>query len=674
MKITFLFLLSFFNSLLIFCQSFSEENDKRIVEALIKQGDSLKKTDTKKAHEVFRKGLSIALDHNFNEEVAILYKKIGTQYYLNQDFVKADRYYNKGLNFDSISKVAADLNYNASLVKEKLHQGDSAMVYLEKSLRLYEKLELNNSGYKAFLRAGYVYKDLQLYTKALKYSIKAYEGFKKDGDNSKLADACTTIGNIQNQMGHHYQALNYHFQALELEKNLDHGFGKGICYTNIASVYDDLKMHDSAIANYQKALVHFDKKSGPYAKLLSNMAITYCDLGNKKSSVELFNESIKINQNLRDTISLLYNYNGITHLFLKHNSLKQARRYLDMANHLLPVIKDKRAILSAYENEAEYHKKVKDYRTALAFQLKYSDLYKEVYNTRQAELVQTMRANFEYEQREDKIQALNLKNKNAQLLLSEKNESIQYKNLTLIILGIIILLVVIIYQFFLQRQKTAVQTVRIEKLEAIYDGQEIIKKRIARDLHDIITTNFDGLRLRVLALKRSSNLKQSVDGITDDLKKMNLQIRMVSHRLYPLEMYMGNQKFTDIIKSRLSEFQLYGNVFVELEDELPDLLNGLSIGVQNNLYGILLEVLNNVEKHAHATTLNIKNSLDDENNMNIVFEDNGIGITNKHKEGIGLMNIKQRVEILEGTCNIGKTKTGTKVHINFPVKITDENL
>src|SRR5690606_32847188 len=100
--------------------------------------------------------------------------------------------------------------------------------------------------------------------------------------------------------------------------------------------------------------------------------------------------------------------------------------------------------------------------------------------------------------------------------------------------------------------------------------------------HDIITTNFDGLRLRVLALKRTDKLNDMVDGITTDLKSMNQQIRVVSHRLYPLEMYMGQQKFTDIIKSRLSEFQLYGNIFVELENQLPELLNQLDLVVQNN--------------------------------------------------------------------------------------------
>ena len=660
-------LLLFFNLTDIFCQSFSKRKEKQIVEELIVTGDSLKKNDPNQALSIFRKGLSISLDNKLNNQAAILYKKIGVLYHRQKDYKQAEVIYRNGINLDSTSTVAADLNYNISLLKAKFYEQDSVLFYLEKSLKLYENLELNNSAYKAFLRAGRIYKDRQLYEKALKYSIKAFEGFKKEGNNSKLADACTTIGNIQNQMDNYHQALEYHFQALELEQQLNNTFGKGISYTNIANVYDDLKISDSAISYYKKALLCFDRQSGQYAILINNLAITYKEVGNYKLAKNHFVESIKLNKFLRDTVSLLYNYNGVSSLFLDYDNLSDARFYLDSASTIISKVRDKKAILSFFENEAEYYKEMKRYKKALDFQIKYMNLYKDIYNTEQAKLVQNLQAKFEHQENENKILSLNLENKNSQLLLAEKTENIKNRNVIVIILCFVIVLMAVAYLLYIQRQKAGMQMAKIEKLEAIYEGQETIKKRIARDLHDIITTNFDGLRLRILALKRTSALNQNIDGITKDLKKMNQQIRMVSHRLYPLEMYVGKQKFTDIIKSRLSEFQLYGNVFVELENQFPEELNNRSLTVQNNFYGILLEVLNNIERHSHATKLIIKNYLDEENNIHFVFEDNGIGIQKKHKKGIGLMNIEQRVEILDGKSVITKTDLGTKVHINFPI-------
>ena len=38
------------------------------------------------------------------------------------------------------------------------------------------------------------------------------------------------------------------------------------------------------------------------------------------------------------------------------------------------------------------------------------------------------------------------------------------------------------------------------------------------------------------------------------------------------------------------------------------------------------------------------------------------------KRGIGLLNIKQRCEIIGGECHIKKTTNGTQVQIQFPLK------
>ncbi|KJD33845.1 hypothetical protein PK35_03620 [Tamlana nanhaiensis] len=664
------------NHFLLFCflfiavKSFGQTAVKKniaLVEDFIKQGDSLKKTDKSEALKLFEKGLAIALDEGFNNQAAILYKKIGVIHHVKRAYNVAEYTYKKGIKIDSVTAITADLLYNISLLKSTFNQQDSVLHYLEKSLAVYQNFEIKEPALKAFLRAGIIYKDRQLYEEALEYSIKAYHGFKKNNDNQKLADVCTTIGNIQNQLKNYNQALQYHFEALEIHKKLKSNFGKVISYTNIGNVYSSLNIIDSTISNYEKALLLSKKSNKQYAILLHNLGVAYSDISDFNASKNYFLEAIKANTILKDTTSLLYNYNGVLGLYIDHLDVIESQKYLNLSSKLLPSVSDNKAIIQFYENQSEFYQKTNNYKKAFESQKKYITLYKDIFNSENTRITQSLQAQFEYEKKENEILRLKLKDTESQYLIKEKTKDIQNKNLILIILATIILLLFVIYFLFLQRQKTHLQKTKIEKLEAIYQGQESIKKRIARDLHDIITTNFDGLRLRVLALKRAENVSEKIDGITTDLKKMNQQIRTVSHRLNPLEMYIGKQKFTDVIKSRLSEFQLYGKVFVELENELPEFLNELSLTIQNNFYGILLEVLNNIEKHALATKVIIKNSVDDKQWLHFIFEDNGIGIVQNHKEGIGLMNIKQRVEILEGSCNIGKTDTGTQVHIYFPL-------
>lgn len=659
------------NVVISFGQNQKTKQNLLKVEGLIIQGDSLKKINKDDALKIFNKALAVSLDNNLFDQASILCKKAGVIYHTKNDYATAENLYKKGIRLDSLSIITADLLYNISLIKSAKNQQDSALFYLEKSISTYEKFKLNQAAYKAFLRAGILYKDRQLYEQALNYSIKAYKGFDAIGNKQKLADACTVIGSIQNHLKNYNQSLQYHFEALQLNSKAKNNYGKAICYTNIGNVYGNLNQTDSTILNYEKALALFTPTAPQYTVLLNNLGGAYFSLKDFNASKNYYQEAINLNENLKDTTSLMYSVNGITSLYLENNNLKKANKYLNIGNKILPTITDKKLELGYYSNEANYYEKTKNYKKAIQSQKQYSVLYKEIYNLEMANITQKLQAQFDYNKKENEILKLKLKDSENQYLLEEKTKNIREKNLTLIVLVVILLLLIVVYYLFLQRQKTINQKIKIEKLEAIYKGQESIKKRISRDLHDIITTNFDGLRLRVLALKRSDNIDEKIDGITNDFKKMNHQIRTVSHRLYPLEMYMGKQKFTDVIMSRLTEFQLYGKVFVELENKLPELLNKQSLTLQNNFYGIFLEVLNNIEKHAVATKLTIKNKLDNSHKLHFIFEDNGVGITKNHKEGIGLLNIKQRAEILEGTCNITNIETGTRVHIYFPIDKKD---
>ncbi|TGV01799.1 tetratricopeptide repeat-containing sensor histidine kinase [Flavivirga rizhaonensis] len=638
------------------------------INQFIKKGDSLNKLpDHDAALNTYQMGLAMALDNNSHAQAAILYKKIGVYYHKKQQYSIAEINYRRGLKRDSISTVAGDLYFNISLIKKAVGQNDSIMPYLETSLGLFNNHEINKGACNAYLSAGINYKERQLYEKALKYLIKSYKGFQIFNNKKKLADVCSIIGNVQNHLKNYNQALYYYQKALKYQKETNHMQGLGRTYVNIANTSDNLKKYDSAIFYYKRGLKFLESKNKSKATAMYNLADTYLTIGETKLAENYFKGSIRLSKTLTDTISFLYGYNGLINLYLKEGSFKRAEMYLDSLSPLAQLVSDKVVTLNYYENQSEFYNKIKNYKGAYEYQLHYNNLYKEIYNKEQAEVIQNLEIQFDNTNKENEILKLTLTNKNNELRLVEKNRDIENKNRLLIILVFVVVSLIVLYYALRQKQKGIAQHLKIEKLEAIYNGQEIIKKRIARDLHDIITTNFDGLRLKILALKRSKHINSSIDTITKDLKNVNQQIRVVSHRLYPLEIQVGKQKFTDIIKSRLSEFQLYGNVYVELEVPLPKELDTTSLIIQNNFYGILLEVLNNIEKHSHATKLTL-NSFIENKRMHFIFLDNGIGIEQNSKEGIGILNIKQRCEILEGSCSIKKVESGTEVYVNFPLK------
>jgi hypothetical protein len=90
-----------------------------------------------------------------------------------------------------------------------------------------------------------------------------------------------------------------------------------------------------------------------------------------------------------------------------------------------------------------------------------------------------------------------------------------------------------------------------------------------------------------------------------------------------------------------------------------------------SLYRILLELINNVIKHAAASRLTIQ-LIRHPKYINIVVEDNGTGFdrsfTAEKNKGTGLNNIRSRVDYLKGSMEIDSGKgTGTTVMIEIPV-------
>ena len=87
------------------------------------------------------------------------------------------------------------------------------------------------------------------------------------------------------------------------------------------------------------------------------------------------------------------------------------------------------------------------------------------------------------------------------------------------------------------------------------------------------------------------------------------------------------------------------------------------------LFRIIQEALNNVAKHAHATSVKIELILI-ENKLVLTIVDNGIGIdenTSRKTESYGLIGMNERVFLLGGELYIkGKKNVGTIIKVEMP--------
>jgi signal transduction histidine kinase len=89
--------------------------------------------------------------------------------------------------------------------------------------------------------------------------------------------------------------------------------------------------------------------------------------------------------------------------------------------------------------------------------------------------------------------------------------------------------------------------------------------------------------------------------------------------------------------------------------------------IKINIYRIVQESLQNVNKYAQATKVKIQ-ILQEENYLTLTIADNGIGFdTNLKKKGIGVQNMLSRAREMNGEFDIqSKRGKGTTIIVKIP--------
>ena len=213
---------------------------------------------------------------------------------------------------------------------------------------------------------------------------------------------------------------------------------------------------------------------------------------------------------------------------------------------------------------------------------------------------------------------------------------------------------------------TSIKNQRKMVLSAMLDGEERERKRLAQELHDGIAQYLTAINLNLSTF--DDHIAPEHHETLQILKKITrdtiIETRSLSHNLIPKgieqELNISLQHLVAGFKSVSSikiEIQIKGKVFT------------LSLSEKFNLYRISQEFINNSIKHSKAKKIELFLNFNS-NNIELKLSDNGIGfdINNpKMKNGIGLINIKQRTEAIDGILKFNSVKGfGTELKIIVP--------
>ncbi|MER0439329.1 sensor histidine kinase [Emticicia sp. W12TSBA100-4] len=222
-------------------------------------------------------------------------------------------------------------------------------------------------------------------------------------------------------------------------------------------------------------------------------------------------------------------------------------------------------------------------------------------------------------------------------------------------------------QHILKIQNETLEKQNTELQAALLQGQTIERKRVAADLHDNLGSTLSALWLSVDMIDKSKMSEEESaihQNLRQNLEKAYNDVRLLSHNLLPEELEKQG------LSAALHYFirKINQNSSIKFNLLIDDTLGKLDKKVEFELYSICLELVNNIIKHSKATEAMLRLHSATNDKIQLIIEDNGIGIFEKNSDGKGMKNVRARVESLNGTWNLQNIENkGVRSEVLIPV-------
>ena len=452
----------------------------------------------------------------------------------------------------------------------------------------------------------------------------------------------------------------------------------------------EYKQFESAQANLQSAIEIYTALSQDSLK-----AVSLETLGNFYREKLEYPEALRYYDIAYDAYKKIGSQWGMAstlqargYLYVRKGELDKAEKYVDQAlaifrkmNNRYGVLNGLNDIGNVYFLQNDYDKAIKAEKEALELSYLYHSsrqtnwaliclykAYKEKKDPQQAmnylEKVDYIRRTRHLERISREYNMYKLIYENQQMDSEIQRKIIGEQNtIQRFLIGFSCLIVAFATFLWLNNKKLRQKNAAIK--EALIQGQTIERKRVAAELHDHLGGTLASLNWYLYGMDKKL-LSEEEQKIYNSVHQMvgaaYREVRSLSHNLMPPELEEhGLLMALQRLVGKLNE-----NNSIHFTLNIKGLEKRLNKKVEFELYSIVLELTNNILKHSKANTASI--TLEEAvKTISLSIADNGAGIKNKSNHGVGLGNVKSRVQSLKGKINISNEENaGTKIDIEIP--------
>lgn len=239
--------------------------------------------------------------------------------------------------------------------------------------------------------------------------------------------------------------------------------------------------------------------------------------------------------------------------------------------------------------------------------------------------------------------------------------------LILLFLSLTIIFLIAVYrrkqQEYVANQLKMEENFRKELLSAQLEMQELTFKSLSQELHDNIgqVLSLAKLNMSLIDSKNSPEIAENVDQTKTLLNNAISDLRDISKTLNTS--YVSEKDLSESIQRELTMLERVRKFKTSFTQSGPAV--ELSPEVRLIIFRVLQECCNNAVKHAQASTLaiEIKNS---QELLEINIRDNGIGFEKNTEKGVGMYNMENRMNMINGKFEVNSIKNmGTHIRLSL---------
>lgn len=534
-----------------------------------------------------------------------------------------------------------------------------AIDYYKKALILAEQIKDSVQIGYSYNNIGGIYRIQGNNPLALEYVLNGLKIFENIGDKRGMAFCTINIGLIYKNQKNYEKALEYLNKTIELREEIGDEEGKALALNLIAEIYKEQNKPDEAL-EYYRNLERIYKSNGSKTGLASvwgGIGDIYFEKGDYKRALELRQKALDLSRASNSIEGIATNLSNISLIYYKLGDKSKADETMNEALRLAEKYNIAYITLECYENATKLSEMKGDFKTALDYHKKLTDIKDSIINRKSLAVVRALESIYENEKQK----------KENELLVKDIEFADRQRKFLLIITLLILLSAVVIYNRYRAKKVAA------EELAELNNMKDTFFRILAHDLKSPFNTIFVYTNFLISHYDEidDDERKQFIESI-ERAAKSNYQLlenllMWSQAQMGKLEMQMVNIDLYEVVKTN---FFLLEEVAKSKEISLETSIEpGIEVWADENILNtVFRNLISNGIKFSNKGGRIFIEAIKEDNMVKVTVADNGIGMDKETMDklftrntrisktgtsgekgsGLGLLLCKDFIEKLEG--------------------------